>query len=47
MPFFLELFSNHAYSQLHASGGGPEVLAAIDLVDAHILPFFASQASIG
>jgi len=28
-------------------GGAPDVLAAIDVIDAHILPFFASDASTG
>jgi exo-beta-1,3-glucanase (GH17 family) len=27
--------------------GAPDVLAAIDVVDAHILPFFAQDASTG
>ena len=27
--------------------GAPDVLAAIDVIDAHILPFFASNASTG
>ena len=30
-----------------AHDGAPDVLAAIDVVDAHILPFFASDASTG
>ena len=38
--------SEMAYGfQVH--NGAPDVLAAIDVIDAHILPFFASDASTG
>ena len=38
--------SEMAYGfQIH--NGAPDVLAAIDVIDAHILPFFASDASTG
>ncbi|KAG6833110.1 hypothetical protein H0H87_011218 [Tephrocybe sp. NHM501043] len=39
--------SDMAYSfrDLHANDGGPDVLKAIDMFDAHILPFFSTQAS--
>ncbi|KAG6916215.1 hypothetical protein DXG01_007845 [Tephrocybe rancida] len=41
--------SDMAYSfrDLHADDGGPDVLQAIDMFDAHMLPFFSTQASTG
>ncbi|KAJ3841837.1 glycoside hydrolase superfamily [Lentinula raphanica] len=36
-----------ACSSLKKYGGAPEVLEAINFVDAHMLPFFSQQASIG
>ncbi|TFK33457.1 glycoside hydrolase superfamily [Crucibulum laeve] len=39
--------SDMAYSyQEHADDGGPSVLSAIDFIDAHMLPFFSTKASI-
>lgn len=38
--------SDMAYSyQKYANDGGPSVLDAIDLIDAHMLPFFSTRAS--
>ncbi|KAF5379761.1 hypothetical protein D9615_005744 [Tricholomella constricta] len=36
----------YSFKDLHASDGGPDVLKAIDYIDAHILPFFSTKASI-
>lgn len=33
--------------QLHANDGGPDVLKAVNLIDAHMLPFFSTLASTG
>ncbi|KAG6831508.1 hypothetical protein H0H92_009776 [Tricholoma furcatifolium] len=37
--------SNSVY-KLHANDGGPAVIQAIDMIDAHMLPFFSQNASI-
>ncbi|RDB25818.1 hypothetical protein Hypma_006299 [Hypsizygus marmoreus] len=36
----------YSFRDLHAKDGGPDVLKAIDMIDAHILPFFSTKASI-
>jgi len=35
----------YSFRDLHKTDGGPEVLEAIDYIDAHILPFFSTKAS--
>ncbi|KAG6864868.1 hypothetical protein C0991_006722 [Blastosporella zonata] len=35
----------YSFRDLHADDGGPDVLQAIDMFDAHMLPFFSTEAS--